>query len=156
MSVQEAAIVTLPPCLRVNAPNVIGESVDGETLIVNLDTGAYYSATGVGDAVWTLIAEAAPTDAIVDAIADRSGAPRDDVAAAVTALVRELLDEGLVVSADGGIPAGAVLTPNGSARGPLVFERPVLHKYTDMQDLLLLDPVHEVDDAGWPSALPQG
>jgi hypothetical protein len=26
-----------------------------------------------------------------------------------------------------------------------------LNKYTDMQDLLLLDPIHEVDAAGWPS-----
>jgi len=26
----------------------------------------------------------------------------------------------------------------------------VVEKYTDMQDLVLLDPVHEVDERGWP------
>ena len=36
----------------------------------------------------------------------------------------------------------------------LSFEAPILHKYTDMQDLLLLDPIHEVDEAGWPSVKP--
>jgi hypothetical protein len=26
----------------------------------------------------------------------------------------------------------------------------MLQKFTDMQDLLLLDPIHEVDESGWP------
>jgi hypothetical protein len=34
---------------------------------------------------------------------------------------------------------------------PAAFVAPVLHKHTDMQDLLLLDPIHEVDETGWPS-----
>jgi hypothetical protein len=32
----------------------------------------------------------------------------------------------------------------------------VLHKFTDMQDLLLVDPVHDVGDAGWPHRPPAG
>jgi hypothetical protein len=36
------------------------------------------------------------------------------------------------------------------------FEKPGLQKYSDMQDLLLLDPIHEVDEMGWPHALPAG
>ena len=35
---------------RVNAPHVVAESVDGEVLIVDLLSGAYYSSDGVGDA----------------------------------------------------------------------------------------------------------
>jgi hypothetical protein len=27
---------------------------------------------------------------------------------------------------------------------------PLLRKYTDMRDLLLLDPIHDVDEQGWP------
>ena len=30
------------------------------------------------------------------------------------------------------------------------FEPPTLSKYKDMQDMLLLDPVHDVEEAGWP------
>ena len=33
----------------------------------------------------------------------------------------------------------------------LNFEKPVLQKHTDMQELLLLDPIHEIDEKGWPS-----
>ena len=28
---------------------------------------------------------------------------------------------------------------------------PVLNKYTDMQDLLLIDPIHDVEAHGWPA-----
>jgi len=31
------------------------------------------------------------------------------------------------------------------------FTKPELHKFTDMQDLLLFDPIHEVDESGWPN-----
>jgi len=30
-----------------------------------------------------------------------------------------------------------------------------LQKYTDMEELLQLDPIHEVDKFGWPSAKPR-
>jgi hypothetical protein len=36
-----------------------------------------------------------------------------------------------------------------------VFGQPVLEKFTDMADLLLLDPIHEVGEAGWPQRAPQ-
>jgi hypothetical protein len=29
-------------------------------------------------------------------------------------------------------------------------EPPRLERYTDMKDYFLLDPIHEVDTAGWP------
>ncbi len=31
------------------------------------------------------------------------------------------------------------------------YEEPKLGKHTDMQELLLLDPVHEVGETGWPN-----
>ena len=34
------------------------------------------------------------------------------------------------------------------------FETPVLEKYTDMAELLLLDPIHDVDATGWPHPAP--
>jgi hypothetical protein len=33
---------------------------------------------------------------------------------------------------------------------PDIFTAPALEKYNDMQDLLLLDPIHETDEQGWP------
>jgi hypothetical protein len=36
------------------------------------------------------------------------------------------------------------------------YTKPVLNKYTDMQQLLLADPLHEVQEAGWPHTKPPG
>jgi len=37
----------------------------------------------------------------------------------------------------------------------LEFSAPRLDKYTDMQQLLLIDPIHEVsDEQGWPKVKP--
>ena len=32
-----------------------------------------------------------------------------------------------------------------------LFEPPLISKYSDMQELLILDPIHDVSDAGWPN-----
>lgn len=52
-----------------------------------------------------------------------------------------------MVPADPGCSAPEAVPP--AVRAP--YARLALTKYTDMQELLLLDPVHEVDDEGWPS-----
>ena len=47
-------------------------------------------------------------------------------------------------------------TSNGHVnRTKLEFAAPVLRKYTDMQDFLLVDPIHQTTDAGWPEARPE-
>jgi hypothetical protein len=33
---------------------------------------------------------------------------------------------------------------------------PVLERYTDMQELLFLDPIHDVDESGWPHRKVEG
>ncbi len=48
----------------------------------------------------------------------------------------------------------AALVVEGLAVGPdslsRLSDREVFVKYTDMEELLLADPIHEVDDRGWP------
>jgi hypothetical protein len=38
----------------------------------------------------------------------------------------------------------------------LKFVSPVLEKFSDLQELLLLDPIHEVDEEGWPHKAEEG
>jgi hypothetical protein len=35
------------------------------------------------------------------------------------------------------------------------YVAPAFDRYTDMAELLLIDPVHDVDEAGWPQPLPR-
>ena len=59
----------------------------------------------------------------------------------------ELLAEGLIVHHELGERA-----PADVPRSALEFAPPRLEKYSDLEDLLVLDPIHDVDEAGWPIA----
>jgi hypothetical protein len=132
---------------RVNNPNVISETIQGETIIIHLTTGTYYSLQGSGAEVWESIAGAASATEIAEDLAARYSIPAAEAEAGVVALLDELKREDLVAeTSDTARDAAPAPTP---ATGP--FVPPTLAKYTDMQDLVLLDPVHEVSDAGWPA-----
>ncbi len=141
--------------VRVNAPQVIHESIDGEVIVIDLGTGNYYSLKGSGAEIWDALdrSGAATQDDLVDALGDRFEAAREELAAGVASLAAELLAEGLIVEADASAQTGAPPSDtSGEAKG--AFETPRLEKFTDMQDLVLLDPVHEVDATGWPQKRP--
>ena len=41
---------------RINAPRVVYQTIENETIIIDFDNGAYYSADGVGAEIWEGIA----------------------------------------------------------------------------------------------------
>jgi hypothetical protein len=124
--------------------------IDNEVVIIDFETGSYFSLEGAGAAVWACIEDGAALGEIVKFVAARHSGSRAQVETAVSRLIAELQQESLVL-ADGLKPSGLPAAPveDGAAAGPWVG-MPALHKYTDMQDLLLLDPIHDVDEAGWP------
>ena len=130
-------------------PQVMHETVDGETIIIDLSTGTYYSLRGSAPAIWAALAEGAGPAAIVSALEGVYDSEPGAIETSVAGLIRELESEGLI--APGTAASGPVPTLE-SANG--AFEEPRLEKYEDLQDIILLDPVHKVDDAGWPQAAP--
>jgi Coenzyme PQQ synthesis protein D (PqqD) len=140
---------------RVNSPQVINETIDGEAIMINLATGSYYSLDRVGGDVWTLLEASSPVDDIVAELGRRYDASVDDIRRGVEDLLQRLVDEELIVPCGDGEPTRAVLSPEPAPAKRSPFHAPRLEKFTDMQDLILLDPVHEVDSQGWPH-LPDG
>jgi Coenzyme PQQ synthesis protein D (PqqD) len=140
--------------LRVNSPNVIHETIEGEVVLIDLKTGTYYSLRDTGAAVWQALQNGADADGIAAELRSRYDGSDEQIHEAVRQLLAELEREGLI-RADEGAAASAVppsASDNGAARLP--FSAPVLEKHTDMQDLILLDPVHEVGAEGWPHPAP--
>jgi hypothetical protein len=144
--------------LRVNAPQVIHETIDGEVIIINLGSGNYYSVKGCGSDVWDVLQQSAgiaPAD-LVTVLAPRFDHAAADVETHVMRFLGELQAEDLIVETEAaGDPGSSVpLSGANGHEGLQAFEPPVLEKYSDMQDLVLLDPVHEVDATGWPQPRP--
>jgi hypothetical protein len=126
---------------------VVHETIDGETILIHMGTGTYYSIEGAGSDIWNLASAGHAKQRIVDQIADRYGADTDLVTHCVETLTAELIDEELLLSAPNGVE-DAIELP---AVAGVPFSEPVLAKYTDMQEFMLVDPLHDVDlAAGWP------
>ena len=136
--------------LQWNLPAVTSERFDDEIVIVNFDSGKYHSIQGAGVDIWEWL-KARPTLAeLLDLSRTVFNGDAPEVDAAVRTFVAELQREGLVVTAtDAPLPGGPAEIPP-SDRVP--FRSPILSTFSDMQELLWLDPIHEVDEAGWPVA----
>jgi hypothetical protein len=140
---------------RINVPKVIHETIEGETVLVNLDSGNYYSLDGVGADVWGLIERGVNGGGIVEWLAGQYRGERVEIEKALYELINDMQQEELIVLDERG-GSENIMDQGGDDKGSSHeqlkdFIPPLLHKYTDMQDLLLLDPIHEVDETGWPS-----
>jgi len=132
------------------------ETIEGEVMVIDLATGSYYSLRDSGAVVWQGIERSATDAGIAWELAHRYDASPDDVSSAVSSLLGELEAEGLVERVeDVEDPATSEIAEARAGGGREPFDAPVLEKHTDMQDLILLDPVHEVDARGWPHPAPQ-
>ena len=139
----------MTPVLRANAPHVVHETIDGEAILIHLVTGTYYSLDGVGAEIWGVLAAGADQETLLEAADQRYEGDPVEVARAISALAAELLSEGLLIEGQAQLGQDPPEFPSGR----VAFAAPVLNVYTDMQEFMLVDPLHEVDEvAGWPHA----
>jgi hypothetical protein len=136
---------------RVNSPQVISETVGGETIIVNLASGHYFSLQGTAVDVWQAAERGETAEMIVLGLEQRYEAPDGEIDAAVRKLLDDFVAAELIVE-DGNGSGTVALTPSQDTGERVPFVAPSLATFTDMQDIILLDPVHEVDTRGWPHA----
>ena len=119
---------------------------------MNLKTGAYFSTRDTGSVLWGWIEQGIPVGAMVRSLEATHTAEPGTIAAAVDRFLAELKEHGLIreLPQNGFGPVAELPRPGSAGARP--FVPPVLEVYTDMKDLLLLDPIHDVDEAvGWPA-----
>ncbi|PYM09398.1 MAG: pyrroloquinoline quinone biosynthesis protein PqqD [Candidatus Rokuibacteriota bacterium] len=133
---------------RINRPRVIFENIEGELILVNMEKGCYFSTDQVGADIWGLIETGHSQSDILEALRFRYEGDAAEMAQVVAAFLKLLEREELVVPDSASQASGARRTAAENRRSP--FRAPDLQKYTDMRDMLLLDPVHDVEAAGWP------
>ncbi|MDP3385815.1 MAG: PqqD family protein [Eubacteriales bacterium] len=131
--------------LRPNEPNVISEPMEGELVVINLETGCYYSLNESAATIWQQLAAGLTSAEIAKQVFDGTGYNPEDLFCKVDSFCQYLMDEQLMVASNE--------DSNKVAAPPLglSFIKPIIEKFADMQDMLLLDPIHEVNDKGWPN-----
>lgn len=140
---------------RVNRPDVIDEQFDDEYVLVNLRLGKYYSLNRPAAGVWDLLNENLPRNKMLAQLEVKYAADSAQIAADLDHLLAEMVSEELIVPQPGA-PAWSPAEPDPESAPAqrLEYIAPQIEKYTDMQALLLLDPIHQVDESGWPATKP--
>jgi hypothetical protein len=138
------------PLYRVRDKNVVSEIIDEEAIIMDLADGTYFSSDGVGAVIWDGIVccfePAQIKERVQRGFSVDSAVLHLDFEKFVAALsANKLVDvahDAALSSVDWNMPLPA------TRRG---YDPPVLNRYDDLQKLALLDPIHDVEEAGWPN-----
>lgn len=133
---------------------IVYEVLNSEVIVVDFSTGNYYALIHIAKLVWQIIEQKATLETIAQYLSEQkmcieAGKNRDAILADLKSFFRELLENQLIEPISDGVSLEIILPiPDGWKYDP-----PRLQKYTDVQSLLLLDPVHEVSEFGWPMKL---
>lgn len=72
-------------------------TIDDECVVMNLDSGDFYSLTGTGRAIWELIDGVRDRAALLDALAADFATTPDTIAADLDAFLAQLAASGLLI-----------------------------------------------------------
>lgn len=133
--------------LSIRRPTVTSEIIDGEAVVIDLESGSYFSMQNTAALIWSMLEQGASRSAILDNVASAYSKGMEEIKEDVNQFVDKLLAIALIVETD----QDDTLTVAVSATQDS-YQKPELTQYDDMQDLLLLDPIHNVDESGWPNA----
>ncbi|WP_234569213.1 PqqD family peptide modification chaperone [Rhodohalobacter sp. 614A] len=139
--------------LRVNEPHVVHETIEGEAILLNLSTGNYYSIEWPGTVIWDLICESGDVDGINQAFQKADKTKRNEIEKAFDGFLKTLVEEELLVVDEKSSPVPFEVdkqTAEEFKKAVEKLDKLSLNKYSDMKDMLLLDPIHDVDEKGWP------
>lgn len=142
--------MTLPySALGLRDESLAMERLDGEVIIVDFESGHYYSFQGpAADLLW-LIDHGIATEKWPEILASAYTMPDwsavvDDIRTFIDGLV-ELT---LVTPADSALST-LIDLPDDTGRGE--WTAPEMLINDELSDLLVIDPIHDVSDDGWPA-----
>lgn len=130
---------------QVNAPRVIHETLDGETIVIDTQAGFYYTAAGHASVIWLALVAGQAPQKIVDAYTAAGLIAQSEI----HKFIKDLLDAELIVVAAGDHVISSVFSIPAIAG----MDAPDLQFkcHSDLHELIEMDPIHEVDmSRGWP------
>jgi len=125
--------------------DIVFESFDGEAVVLDLSNGKYFGFSDSGSAVWRALSSGVGTKALIGSAA---GAAAID-AAALESFVAQLVELGLLAPSD----ATPQPLPDDFPAVLAAAKEPLnVSVHDDLADLIIVDPIHEVEEPlGWPA-----
>jgi hypothetical protein len=162
-------------CVRPD--DVLHDTIEGETVVIDLRSGTYFRFDGATAYAWAILVGRVTEDELVDRLEAAYAGPREAIAEQVHEFLLALYRDGIIRREERSdvalAAAGLAVDMPGAARdafgglavdrfdhlramagaGPatkLPFDGMTLNRFEDLDELLMIDPVPEVGDAGWP------
>lgn len=130
---------------KLNEEKMFFDIADGQAVVINFVTGMYYGTSTLGSAVLEKLVQKVSSDKILAALSAVDGCPAD-MGAKLDAFIKALSDKEIIVPAE----TEEQEVSFDSAAFADGFEL-TLDEFAEVQDLLLADPIHDVDvEEGWP------
>lgn len=131
---------------KLNEKRCFYDLSDGLAIIVNYYNGIYYGSDELGSIVLDRILKGNSPDAIIEAVKKLKGCPAD-IGDKMNDLIKGLQEKELIIDGDT-VPGGNEdIEISVEADG---FGLP-LNEYAEVKDLILADPIHDVEvEQGWP------
>lgn len=131
---------------KLNEEKMFYDIADGQAVVINFVTGMYYGTTMLGSAVLDRLVKGNAPEKIAAAVKALPGCP-EDFDELLDGFIAKLRETEILVSGEtvpgGDEPIDVKATAEGFAL--------VLDEFAEVQDLILADPVHDVDvEQGWP------
>ena len=136
-----------------NNSDILFEDFDDEIVAINLKSGYYYSINGSGILIWELLTKSFSPRQIIKIHTNAFPGTDAEFEQSIKDFITELESEGILVQSgeeDEDAEISEDFVQKIKLKNKIIPKLPVFEKYTDQQELLLLDPIHEVSDIGWP------
>ena len=134
------------PRLTTANPPCVAENFDGEIVALNLDTGLYFSLPGFAGAIWRDLNAGHPSETIVASLTASNPTLGRDAKTFIDSLVFHGLLKVTTEDTETALaePEYRAMLERGDT--DLTFTA-----HDDMKDLVMTDPIHDVDEEmGWP------
>jgi hypothetical protein len=136
----------------INTSKIVFEKFEDETILINLTKGNYYSLTNVAHSVLELLQKGIDGSSVISVIANIHNKFEQEIANEINEFIESLLKEELIESISlSNNNVSSIVSEMDKKKVDKPYSKPILETYSDMQDLILLDPIHDVNDSGWPN-----
>ena len=129
---------------------VVSDVIGGEAVMLHRVSGDYFSTDGTGCLIWQWIGKGQSRDWMIKTLSTRFAAEPSEISVAVDAFLADLVNHKLVRGIGEGVGSLAEAALESLSQARTEFVPPVLHVYSDIRRMILLDPIHEAAETGWP------
>ena len=131
---------------QLNEEKMFFDMADGQAVVINFVSGMYYGTTALGSVILERLVKGCAPREIAGAVKALPGCP-EDFDAQLKAFITQLRDKEILLDCEthpgGGAEIGDTALTDGFGLA--------LDEFSEVQDLILADPVHDVDvEQGWP------